>query len=87
MAAQRPVSAATRAIGPHRGMAAPAGRARPPRGDGGRAGRQEVCQDANARTDMSVCNARASARNHLCLWVKTCGPSSPISTALSDRQP
>ena len=38
MAAQRPVSAATRVIGPHRGMAAPRlGERGLARGDGGRA--------------------------------------------------
>ena len=62
MAAQRPVSAATRVIGPHRGMAAPAGRARPARGDGGRAGRHQICQDANARTDFAICLQWARVR-------------------------
>ena len=83
MAAQRSVSAATRVIGPHlvewphrlgeRGLlvataGAPAGKS---------------LSGGKAVTDLPycgfVCNWHASARNHLCLWVKTCGPRKSIS--------
>ena len=66
MAAQRPVSAATRVIGPHRGMAAPRlGERGLARGDGGRAalaGRSLTLRSP-LRTDCV--NGRASARHHL----------------------
>ena len=68
MAAQRSVSAATRAIGPHRGMAAPRlGERGLARGDGGRAA---LAGKSLARTPPErsrfVCNRGGSASNHVC---------------------
>ncbi len=52
MAAQRPVSAATRVIGPHRGMAAPRlGERGLARGDGGRAALAGKSLGSPLRTD------------------------------------
>ena len=57
MAAQRPVSAATRVIGPHRGMAAARGWAS---GDGGRAALAGKSLGGQQRTnsDLSAMRAR-----------------------------
>ena len=67
MAAQRPVSAATRVIGPHRGMAAPRlGERGLARGDGGRAALAGKSPRASTpERSRFVCNRRASASNHI----------------------
>ena len=66
MAAQRPVSAATRVIGPHRGMAAPRLGERPWLVATAGAPRWQASPWRTAADSLKrfVCNALASARNH-----------------------